>query len=225
MAKYIKDDNGKKSGRTGANVHQRNGVVRRFTAPQVWLTPAALLAKSNFGTLSAMFSTLTQEQMKLWKSFIFYTSDCWNQPIKVSGKEAFIALNCNIASIIGDTSGSILVPPVGFSNPYPVSLGLIDNGISNFNVHYSTISTAYNTIYYCTDNLSPAIFKPKESLFKPVLIISSPAPNGLISLDIAFNAKFGHPTINGSKIFVRSKVIELATGLASMTSQTSWIVY
>ena len=214
MALYIRDDNGKTSGRTSGNVYMRNGRTRAMAFFAKSITPAALFVKSNFQFLTANFKALNVDEIAAWNAYSFGKSDRFARKINIAGKAAYIALNQNLAQI--GASAITLPPTLEDGNPAPTILDTITATatLPTLTIGYETNVQGSKTELFATKQLSPAITKPGQSQFRIISIFDTTAAGPFNALP-DYTAKFG-TLVTGSKIFFQTKVIDPTTGLPSL---------
>ena len=211
-ALYLFGDNGKKSGRTGGNVYQRNGRVREFKVPALVRNTYTSFVRSVFATYSSAFRALHPEQIIEWNNYKGYSSDRFGRMVEIKGKQAFIRLNGNLAN---STQSPINDPPVSGIPPLATLLAppTIKVSGSVFDLPFTPNPTGVFTEIFATASLSAGVSRPANSKFRMITVIDT---SGVSPADLwaAYVAKFGVPTV-GANIFVRAKVIGDSTGLAS----------
>ena len=221
-ALYLFGDNGKKSGRTGGNVYQRNGRVREFKVPALVRNTYTSFVRSVFATYSSAFRALTPEQILEWNSYVGTSSDRFGRMIEVKGKQAFIRLNGNLAN---SNQSSITDPPVSGIPPLATLLAppTIAVGAAQFDLPYTVNPTGAFTEIFATACLSAGVSRPASSKFRMITVVDTTVASPA-DLYAAYVAKFGIP-VAGSNIFVRAKVIGDSSGLASaITAEYSTVI-
>lgn len=221
MAKYILANNGRISGRTGANVLMRNGNER------IWVNPAnptsyyRSFIRNAFSLYTENWKLLTQNQMQLWHNFSFNKSDIWGNSVVVSGIEAFISCNIKLAIVNNDNTVIWLFEPI--SAPI-IPFGFI---ISPLNLSKIVINSIYGVnptpiIVSATQNLSAGVFKPRQCDFRIIGVMDFSYYTSINALPLFF-ARFAIVPIIGSKIFLRCQSIS-QSGIASPIYQSSSLV-
>ncbi len=219
MAKYIKDDNGKVSGRTGGNVYGRNGIVRKMAFTARSFSAAALAIKVLFSQFNSSFRALGQAGMASWNGYSIKRSDVFAQPVNVKGKQAYVSLNINASRVGG---AEVTAPPLADVSPTPTITGVLTATIATLSLAYTVNPDGATTVIAATPSMSAATFKPSKNDFRDISVEDTSAA-GPANIFAAYSAKFGAPVV-GAKIFVFTKVIDAATGLASLESVSEVIV-
>jgi len=186
-------------------------------------TAAQVAARSLLASFSQSWRTLTEAQRNAWNSVVdqWATTDVFGDIINPSGSTLFIRLNINV-SLAGGTAlvspptpvGATALPDLLVTADFSTQIMLIDSDIFEVPVGHALVVDA-------TPMLSPGISNAK-SKFRVIQTFPAAAT---MTLDIsaAYIAKFGG-MVQGQKVFVRAKLIVLATGERSQALVANTIV-
>ena len=211
---YLLADNGKKSGRANGNVYQKNGRVRAWRAPAIVRNVYTSTVRAVLASFSGNWKNLSLPNQNSWRSFSFPKYDRFGMPFNVTGKNAYVSANANISSVGGS---AILIAPLGAGVPKAtVATTLTGVHSSHLDLGYSTNVDGTQTLVSATAPLSLGSARPSLSKFRNISIQDTSVA-GPIDLLADYEHKFGTMPA-GVKVFVRVKVIDISTGLASAES-------
>ncbi len=221
---YILGDNGKKSGRESGSVAMRNGRNRQMAFFATTLNAFTSAAKAVFSAFNSAWRGLAESERLTWLGYETFTSDRFARPVKVSGKTAFVQLNVNIAN----SGGSIIAVAPSKSIPAPVYTALTSltatASTGAISIAYVMNAAGTTTFIWATKPLSAGVSKPSKSAFRLVSIGDTSAASPL-SFGADYSGRFGNITGNaGDKIFIRTVVVDNATGLTSIAAEVSTII-
>ncbi len=223
MAKYLLADYGKKSGIVDGSLYQRNGIERNIPSGANGFSAFRNFIYAGAAFYSEQWQLLSQSDMQCWHNFYYIKKNVWNQNIYVSGIQAFIGLNMNLAIVLNDNTAIHLTRPL----LSPISRVLL--------INTSIVASPLTMVLDCfhtprlsavevsaSPNLSPGIFKPRRCNFSYIGTVNL----SLFTSDIYlfWINHFGTVPSSGSKIFIRTKAIDINTGLPSTVQQCSCIV-
>lgn len=223
MAKYKFANNGLISGRIGATTFQRNGIEKDFVEPTNTTSREKTFQIDCITNYSQYWSTLSQEEMKLWHQYSFDRTDRFADNYSYNGMQSFISINSNLALLYNDNtiiyaSEPIYssTPPLLINQPYS-TIGLLNYTIYNTGIPFSFLCAVYST-----NNLSSGVFKPRKNDFKFMGFVD--LGSGFIDILGLFVGRFGIFPTGGSKIFTKLWQFDPTTGLYSYKFQFSSIV-
>lgn len=221
---YIMGDNGKKSGRASGNVYLRNGRMRGMAFFATTLNSFTSLAKSIFAFYSANWKNLTDAERLTWTGFEKFVSNRFAESVKVTGIQAYKALNTNIANS-GGTSIDTAPSKSATAPAYIPLIGAVANASTgNISITYSAYSDASTAFIFATKPLSAGVAKPSKTAFRLVSIgdftVASP-----IAFGTDYTNRFGAITSQkGARIFIRVVAVNNTNGLTSIANQISTVI-
>jgi hypothetical protein len=186
-------------------------------------TAAQVAARSLLASFSQSWRSLTEAQRNAWNSVVdqWATTDVFGDIVNPSGSTLYTRLNINV-SLAG---GSALVTPptpVG-AESLPDLLVTADASASEILIDSDIfeVPVGHAMVIEATPMLSPGISNAK-SKFR---VVETAAAGVTMTINIfaSYNAKFGGLVV-GQKLFVRAKLIVLATGERSQSLVASTIV-
>lgn len=206
--------NGKVSGRMDGNVLMRNGRGRGMTVPALVRNSYTSLQRGFFSSFSSGWRGLSDAERLSWINLKLNTSDRFGMAKTVSGKEAYIALNQNLANIGGAPLASApLLIGVG---DQILSNGAIDFSADTYSYDVNAVSLTTKQLLFATAPLSAGISRPGLSEFR--LLGQQPAPVALaVDFKAEYQAKFGVAPA-GSKVFIFTRDISITSGEAAAGS-------
>ncbi|HMG14045.1 MAG TPA: hypothetical protein VK590_01290 [Saprospiraceae bacterium] len=219
---YLWADDGKKSGRTSGNVQMRNGRARGMAFFATVLNQYTSAAKSVFAFFNSNWRNLSEPQRLSWLGYMTFVSDRFAKEVKVTGKTAYSQLNINIANVDGT---AILLPPI-VSAPRYTALNSVtaDASAGTVSIDYVMNAEGGTTLIWATKPLSAGVSKPSKSAFRLVSVGDTSAASPL-AFGADYVARFGAITSKaGEKIFIRFVVVDAASGLTSIASETQTII-
>jgi hypothetical protein len=186
-------------------------------------TAAQVAARSLLAQFSQSWRTLTEAQRDAWKSVVdqWSTSDVFGSSVTPSGSALYIRLNINVAN----AGGAALVNP-------PLPLGA--NGIGSLEVSasvgddeiivtpdFAAVPAGHALYIEATAQMSAGISNA-NSKFRHVQTVAA-AGAAPVDITAAYTAKFGQ-MVQGQKMFVRARLIRVATGEKSQAQVAKTIV-
>ncbi len=221
---YIMGENGKQSGRKSGSVLMRNGRGRGMAFFATVLNSFTSAAKAVFSFFNSNWRAITEGERLTWLNYEKFVSNRFAQPVKVTGKTAYVQLNVNIAnaggSVIDVAPSKLIANP-----PYTALTGLsADASTGLINISYVLNTSGQTSFIFATKPLSPGISKPSKTAFRLVSLGDFSAASPLL-FGADYVTRFGAITGNaGSKIFVRVITCDSLTGLTSIASEVSTII-
>jgi hypothetical protein len=186
-------------------------------------TAAQVAARSLLASFSQSWRSLTEAQRNAWNSVVdqWSTTDVFGDVVNPSGSTLYTRLNINVFL----AGGTALVNP-----PTPIGADslpdlLVTADVSDAEIlvdsDLGTVPAGHALVIEATPMLSPGISNAK-SKFR---VVETVPAAGSFAVDIitAYTAKFGG-LVAGQKLFVRAKLIVLATGERSQSLVASCIV-
>ncbi len=210
---YIMGDNGKKSGRASGNVYSRNGVVRGMGFFAKAFSPFVAVANAIFAFFSSNWKNLTSAQRTAWNNTTYFVSNRFAVVKKLTGHNAYIQLNVNIANAEGTAIDN--PPSAAIAKPTYVALtgGSATASTGVVNIAYVPDAGAGTAFIFATKPLSPGISKPSKNAFRLMSIGDFSAASPII-VSSDYTDRFGAITdATGSVIYFRVVVVNPATGL------------
>ncbi len=212
------------SGKLGGHVASRNrsgAYLRTKVTPVNPNTPAQQAARVLLTTLSQQWRTLTQSQIEAWNAAVqdFAVTDVFGDLRNPTGKNLFVRLNANLASI-----GAALItdpPPIAAIDPAAaISLTLPIASIT-WDLEATIPAAGSDLQLWATASVS-AGKSFVENLYRQIGSI----PAGTASpfdIKALYQAKFGNPAV-GEKVFVRVVPVVVLTGQKGIASSIDTIV-
>ena len=202
--------------RGGAYVRTKVTPVNAQTARQV-------AARSLLASLAQSFRSLTQEQINAWNSAVegWQRTDIFGNSVKPTGLALYVRLNTNI---INGEGTIITTPPapVGAAALEGLSVGASVSGDAcDIQFGPATVPADHALYVESTSMLSPGINNAK-SRFRYIDVQGATATSPLDIFGVQ-TAKFG-PLVEGQKMFVRAKFINILTGEVSQSLVAQCIV-
>ncbi len=211
MAKYILDDNGRKSGVIDTSIYQRNLVIKHNGANG---TGGGIYRQFQIDALklySEQWRTLSQAVQDDWLNYSIHRSDCFYNDYSFSGMQAFISLNSHIALATNNNLIVHISQPVFPVQPqiFPVNLAVVISAGSYF--ISADLSPQLNSVaIYSSDNMSPGRNKPRPCDFRLIGFIDLSVT--VVDVVALFIARYGHTVAIGDKIFTKIIPFNLSTG-------------
>lgn len=222
LSALISDMRGKLNGSVFAK--NRGGLyLRTKVTPVNPKTLAQQAARNLLASFSQGWRSLTQAQRNSWNSAVsnFSTTDVFGDIKNPTGLQLYVRLNANISNGGGS---AITSPPLPSGAPALTSLGLTAAVTGDaFDVAFAPSPVPADTTLYiqATPGLSPGI----ENANSEFRTIGTVAAAGTTPADLftEYTDKFGG-LIEGQKIFIRAKFINLLTGEVSQNVVASAVV-
>jgi hypothetical protein len=208
------------------SVFSRNrggAYLRNKVTPLNPQTAAQVEARSLLAQFSQGWRALTQVQRDAWSAAVsnWTTTDVFGDSVKPTGATLYIRLNINI-SIAGGTPINTPPAPIGVVALTAISLDAAETG-DLFEVSFAAtpIPAGHAMVVESTTYLSPGISNA-NSQFRVISVLATAiaSPQDVWQQQID---KFGG-LVAGQKVFVRAKMIRLATGETSQKLVASAIV-
>jgi hypothetical protein len=220
---YMIADNAKKSGRADGNVYMKNGRIRGMAIPANPRTASQTEQRSNLGSLSSSWASLTQAKRDAWDAFSIQDTDRFGRVTFISGKSAYVALNRNLFNAGGV---AITDPPAPVSVPSPTGLTLTGATLPGQSLSLAflpaTIPANNAWLIFATRALSTGKQRISASEYRLIdaLATGTTSPANILA---AYQAKFGN-LVAGTKVFVRVIAVHDDNGIASAMVATSDII-
>lgn len=190
------------------------------TNPQ---TAAQVAARARLAQFAQAWRSLSEDQRAAWQAATsnFEQTDVFGDVISLSGNALYVKLNCNITNA-GGSSISVPPTPLGATALGELSVA-IDSGDDEIvlSTSPSTVPAGHAMVVEATAQVSAGVSNA-NSKFRQVQVI---AAAGSTSANIfgSYTTKFG-ALVNGQKLFVRAKLVRLATGEVSQAQVANAIV-
>lgn len=186
-------------------------------------TAAQVAARSLLASFSQSWRSLTEAQRNAWNAVVdqWSTTDVFGDVVNPSGSTLYTRLNINV-SLAGGTA--LIAPPTPIGADALPDL-LVTAGVTAAEIlvdsDLGTVPVGHALVIEATPMLSPGISNAK-SKFRFVETVPA-AGSFAVDIITAYTAKFGG-LVAGQKLFVRAKLIVLATGERSQSLVASCIV-
>lgn len=219
------------SGKIAGNVFSRNAsgaYVRAWAMPSNPNTEPQQLARSRFGTVSIAWLSLTPEQQAGWNAAAidFPTLDALGQTVILSGQQLFNHLNGSLAQIGASTIVNAPAPGevIGVTS-INMDTTLDDNATYTITMTdtMEQVPAGHVNVIEATRSLSSGKTTAKRPDFRYIKQAAASSATSEVDLETAWNTVFGSMQV-GSKIFVRTFNVLLATGQRSAAASTSFVV-
>lgn len=215
------------SGKLGGNIYSRNkggAYVKQWVSPINPNTPAQSLTRQRFSDLSNDWKGLTQTQRDTWNSAApnFPIKDRLGETIVLSGQQLYMKFNRNLQSA-GLSPISVAPAPKVVANP---QFGAVTVAPGAFEVGFTPdpLGAGDYLVIEATAVKSAGVNFVSRSSFKQVFV----APAAAVSpADILaeYDAIFGSGSLQtGSKVFLRMRIVDRTTGIASDSIQNSFVI-
>jgi hypothetical protein len=186
-------------------------------------TAAQVAARSLLASFSQSWRSLTEAQRAAWNSVVdqWATTDVFGDIVNPSGSTLYTRLNINVSNAGGTALVSPPTPVGAESLPDLLVTADVSNGEVLIDSDIATVPVGHAMVIEATPMLSPGISNAK-SKFR---VVETAAAGTSMAIDIAtsYTTKFGG-LVAGQKLFVRAKLIVLATGERSQSLVASCIV-
>lgn len=223
MAIYTAADNKLFSGTLDGSTYQRNHVVRNWVYPTNTFSTLKQFQIECISNYSRFWQSLTQDEMIMWHNYSYTHHDSFSHQIVVTGMQAFIGINSNLAMYYNDNTSIYHYVPVLRNRSLDI-IELFTTAIdsSSYIVYNVASFRLHQVAFYSTVNVSPGVFKPRrcDFYFCGFVNISS----GSTDILVDFNNRFAFPPNVGSKIFTRLIPFDNISGTYSTVFQTSAVV-
>jgi hypothetical protein len=215
------------SGKAGGVIYSRNrggAYIKNWVKVINPNTPAQSLTRQRFSTLSSKWKILTTAERQSWNSATpnFPVIDRLGDSIELSGQQLYMQMNRNLQSISA-LAINVAPAPKTVTSPTFVSV-TVDT--TQFSIDYepNPLGTNETLIIDASTTKSAGVNYLGRSAFKQISVVAA----GTVSpADIfaRYNAVFGAGTLQvGAKVFLRMRIVDDLTGIASDTIQDSFIV-
>lgn len=208
---YSLANNGKLSGRADGNVYMRNGRIRGMKVPALVQNAKTAGVRNSFATFSSGWNGLTDDERLTWLSTTsFKAIDRFGRSFNLTGKNLFISLNQNLASIGLPQINNAPLPQAVLS---PTSLDVtISVGGTSVLLTFTPTPVPADTrwIVFATAGKSLGTSRPGRSQYKQIAVINS----GLASprnMWTEYLAVFGTPVV-GTRVFIRLTPVSMISG-------------
>lgn len=208
----------------GVAARNRGGAYFRIkvtpTNPQ---TIAQVAARNRLAQFSQAWRSLTQVQRDAWAGAVdqWKKTDVFGDAITPSGSNLYVRLNINITNAGGS---AINLPPIPVGATALSSLeATASAGTGEIQVDFAPtpVPAGHAMVIEATPALSAGISNAK-SRFRQITVLPATTASGE-DVGTAWSEKFG-TLVAGQKIFIRAKLVTLATGELSQALVTSVIV-
>ena len=214
------------SGKLNGSVFAKNRgglYLRTKVTPVNPQTAAQVAARNLLTSFSQGWKSLTIAQRTAWNNAVenFQTTDIFGDLKKPTGLQLYIRLNANISNGNGTP---ITSPPLPSGAPALTDLSLSAAvTLDTFDVTFAPTPVPADTALYleATTGLSAGV-NNANSLFRTIDAVAAAATSPEDAF-AAYTAKFG-ALVEGQKIFIRAKFINLLTGEVSLGLVASDIV-
>lgn len=218
---------GQISGRVAGNVFSRNrggAYVRNGAIPTRSTTPFAEAAKARLGDWSKGWANLTAVQQMAWKNWATQNPviNRLGDAITLSGHQAYVQLNINIANAAGTAIDvpPVVAPPLALTSiaaTYDIGAGVFGIGFAPSPLGASECLAIEAAV---VDNPGVSYV---QNLYKLITITGAAPTTPQVNLDALLAPRFGTIMV-GQRVFYRCYVIDQDTGLKSGVSVTSGTV-
>lgn len=213
-------------GKLNGSVASRNragAYLRTKVTPSNPQTVAQVQARSLLATFSQKWKTLTEEQRLAWSGVVdqWSKTNVFGDVVNPTGNTLFTRLNININLAGG---AQINVPPLPLGAPALTSIGLdaaFTGQAMQLNFAATPVPAGMAMYVEATPMMSAGIYNAKAK-FRHVVTLPATTADGEDIAD-AYTAKFG-ALVAGQKVFVRAKMIRIATGETSQVLSAYTIV-
>ena len=206
------------SGKLNGSVFAKNRgglYLRTKVTPVNPQTSAQVAARNLLTSFSQGWKSLTEAQRTAWNNAVenFQTTDVFGDLKKPTGLQLYIRLNANISNGGGTPITSPPLPS-GVTALTALSLSAAFTGTA-FDVTFAPTPVPADTALYveATTGLSPGI-NNANSKFRTIGVVAAAATSPA-DLSTEYTDKFG-ALVEGQKIFIRAKNINLLTGEVSL---------
>lgn len=219
---FIAEVRNKLSGSVFAR-NRSGAYIRTKVTPVNPKTQAQAQARSRLTQFAQKWRSLTQAQRDAWNSVTnqWAKTDVFGDVVNPSGNALFNRLNINI-TLAGGTA--IDVPPLPVGAAGLTSLSLVANETANemeIAILPATVPADHALYVESTANMSPGIANASSKLRH--IQTEAAASASPVDLSAKQVLKFGG-LIQGQKVFVRAKLINMTTGEVSQALSASAIV-
>lgn len=214
------------SGSLAGNTASRNAsgaYMRKRVKPTNPKTPAQSAVRSSFTNASQAWRGLTDDQRLGWAGLAknFSARNSLGQALRYTGSQLFNKLNLNL-SAAGQAQIEDAPTLAGVVNLSSFSVTTVAATPSLKAVFAPALPAGQKLIIYATPNMSAGINNANKE-FRQVTVLGSTdtSPKEIFS---AWSAVFGGTLTIGSKIFLKAKPVDSATGQAGQEVTASIIV-
>lgn len=218
-------------GSIAGTTFSRNGnsaYARSRAIPVNPRSPGQTISRANLAYISALWRTLTQAQQDAWKSLaqtVPYTNSVGESSF-YSGFQLFVKLNqvllaSGVTEILNAPAGAPAFPAILFNNPSAEQDGVDPSIFSLSNAYVITGSgVGFQMQTEATVIQSAGRNFVNKSDYRRVTSQSPVVTSNPNDLTTNYEAVFGAPTssVIGSAIFLRMRVVDLASGFT-----TPWV--
>lgn len=212
-------------GKINGSVHSRNrsgAYMRNKVTPVNPQTVYQTAVRNRMTGRAQAWRGLAQSARDAWNAAVsnFQKTNIFGQQRTPSGINLYNKLNINLLNI---GEAVITTPPLPSSVESLSSLSVAaDDSANTVIITFApAISAASKMLLEATEPLSAGIGFAK-SQFRQIAVLTS-ADVSPHNASTAYSAKFGSTPIEGSKIFVRLSVVDVATGIAGIPLVASTI--
>lgn len=213
-------------GKIAGTVFSKNrygAYARTKVTPSNPKTLAQVQRRSLLAQFAQAWRGLTDIQRSSWNGAVdqYIGTNVFGNSKRMTGSALFSKLNLNIATASG---AQISVPPIPTGVAPLTSLSLVANATLNeFEVSFTATPVPVGLVLVLdsTTCLSPGIANA-NSFFRTIGVLPAASASGA-DLTLLYTAKFGS-LVQGQRVFIRAKLISIATGEVSQELKASAIV-
>lgn len=212
-------------------VFQSNGYSRQFVVPANPETAEQVSQRAIFSQLSSDWNAITDVQRQEWEAaavsgdFKITDPKTGSQRNPKSGLELYKSLNGYIATMNGNTSGSIDTPPApGIPGDTLVTGVVADASAGTVAITYSgALGANEGHVVRMAQATSAGRMKPRPTLQR--IILTNDTSASPIAAGAFYTGKFGAITAKaGMKIFYRVEAYDTVTGQTRLVGSGSTII-
>lgn len=212
-------------GKINGSVHSRNragAYMRNKVTPVNPQTVYQTAVRNRLTGRAQAWRGISQIARDAWNAAVsnFQKTNIFGQLRTPSGINLYNRLNMNLLNI---GEAVILEPPLPSSVESLSSVSVVaDDSANSVTVTFAPpITAASKIILEATEPLSPGISFAK-SQFRQIAVLDSTNTSPYVA-SANYTAKFGATPVEGSKIFIRLTVVDVASGIAGIPLSASTI--
>lgn len=213
-------------GKLGGHVFSKNrggAYLRTKVTPSNPQTPDQVAQRATLANASSNWKSLTETQRLAWNEAVtqYSTTNIFGDIVNPSGSVLHTRLNINVA-LAGGSALTAPPLPMGVDTVQGVS-AVATAGTPNVTLSWTSgaVPTGHVMVVEATTQMSPGIFNASNK-FRVIGTLPAATATGE-DITAIYNAKFG-TLVAGQKLFVRAKLIRIATGEVSVAVSSSVIV-
>lgn len=213
-------------GKLGGHVFSKNrggAYLRTKVTPSNPQTEDQVAQRALLATFSQAWKGLTEAQRTAWNGAVgqYATTNVFGDTVNPTGATLHTKLNINVALAGGS---AILVPPlpVGVASPAGVSVtATVTGSVVTINWTSGPVPAGVTRIVEATPQMSPGIYNANNR-FRVITTLPAATATG-DDVGAEYVAKFG-ALVEGQKLFIRIKDINITTGEVSQSLVAETIV-